>query len=272
MSFEFRVSSFGLRLQAQPRRNWLSAMESATSRPLGIGFWLSKALRQAPAIFLWLAGGLWSLDSALWTCSAQQTNAPGSKSYSSFDVILKNNIFDPRRYRYTPRSQPKEYEPRVQREWFALVGILNSDKGPVAFFDGSSPRYSDALKLGEQIGGFTVADVQPSYVRLSSPSNQVELKMGMDLRRESEGPWRMGDGSSLESLNPEPPPNQPTTNLTVAAVTSPDGAPPEGDDPTLGDAPPDNGGTNAIQAIAETPPTDPVLRRLWERRQQENGR
>jgi hypothetical protein len=222
-------------------------------------------------IWCLLLGGLVPLICALdpATSSAQQTNTSAALDYASFKVISEKNIFNPRRRGYYIRNTPQREERRdVRAEWFALVGTLSSDKGPVAFFDGSSSRYSQALKPSEDIAGYTVADVQPSYVRLISASNHFELSIGKELRRENEGEWRLGERTELASVAPIRGPE-----ATPAPV--PDGASAEMGseaDMVFSDNPPDDSGTNAAPATSSSTVADPVLRRLMERRAQEEAR
>src|SRR5207244_3592132 len=39
--------------------------------------------------------------------------------------------------------------------------------------------------------GFKVAAIAPSYVKLASPTNEVELHIGMQLRHEDDGQWHV---------------------------------------------------------------------------------
>ena len=149
-------------------------------------------------VLLFFLGGLWTLDFGLWTFSAQSTNA-SRLDYSLFRVVADRNIFNPRR---SPRYVPSERTRRTytRADSFGLVGTMNYEKGLFAFFDGSSPDYRKVLKQDDTIAGFKVAAIEPSYVKLASPTNQVELHVGMQLRHGDDGEWQV---SALpESLTP----------------------------------------------------------------------
>jgi len=135
--------------------------------------------------------------------SAQQTNSLVRPDYSTFKIVVDRNIFNSKRSRdYVapdrvdrPRATPKS-------DSFALVGTMSQEKGPLAFFEGSRSDYRKVLKHQDTIAGFKVADIQPSFVKLASSTNEIELRLGMQLVREEEGPWHVT--VRPESLEPAP--------------------------------------------------------------------
>ncbi len=138
--------------------------------------------------------GLWTLDFGLWIADAQSTNTPARFDYSSFRIVTDRNIFNPRRStRYVRRERGSGTA--IRAESFALVGTMSYEKGLFAFFDGSSSDYRKVLKQDETIAGFKVAAIQPAFVKLASPSNQVELRVGMQLAQGEEGEWRVSERS-----------------------------------------------------------------------------
>jgi hypothetical protein len=74
-------------------------------------------------------------------------------------------------------------------ESFSLVGTMSYEKGTFAFFDGTSAGYRKVLKLADAIAGYKVTNITPNYVKLTSGTNQLELRVGMQMRREDEGEW-----------------------------------------------------------------------------------
>jgi hypothetical protein len=72
-----------------------------------------------------------------------------------------------------------------------LVGILSSDKGAFAFFDGANSNYKQVLKPGEAIGGWTVADITPTIVKMKMGERELDLTVGWQLRRVNEGDWKL---------------------------------------------------------------------------------
>ncbi len=134
--------------------------------------------------------GLWAADCGSLAAGAQTTNPPSRLDYASFRIITDRNIFNPRRSaRYTPTERTRR--PAARTDSFALVGTMSYEKGLFAFFDGSSSDYRKVLKQDDTIAGFKVADIQASHVKLASPSNQVELHVGMQLRHEEDGGWQV---------------------------------------------------------------------------------
>ena len=222
------------------------------------------------------------------TVQAQPTNRPGRPEFSAFRLINDRNIFDPNRrpsYTRTPRSEST----RRRTEYVTLVGTMSyEEKGPLAFFDGTSSQYRKVLKPSETIAGYRVADIGPSFVKLAVGTNEFQLPVGMQLRRDNEGNWQVGEPaySSYDqrpalssSVRPSPP--------TLAA--QPMGAPslsngeppavaldPNGQPMTFDPQADVAGDTNApppeAAAAGASGETDPVLLRMMQRRAQELNR
>ena len=119
------------------------------------------------------------------------TNAgPATLDYASFKLIVDRNIFDPNRYAHkagAPRVAPRP----KSIDYVTLVGTMSYEKGTFAFFDGTSSEYKKALKLTDSIVGYKVTNIAPNTVKLVSGTNEVELSVGGQLRREEDGPWRL---------------------------------------------------------------------------------
>jgi hypothetical protein len=110
-------------------------------------------------------------------------------AYTNFTLVNDRNIFNPNR---RPGRPPREFTnaPQPQIESFWLTGILSSDKGTFAFFDGSGYLYRKALKEEGAIGGYKVASIEPpDKVELETGGKRIELPMGMQMRRRDGGPW-----------------------------------------------------------------------------------
>jgi hypothetical protein len=106
--------------------------------------------------------------------------------YSSFQIITQRNIFDQSR---TPPGHGNEHPaPRIA-DSFALVGTLFYARGDIAFFDGTSPEYQKALRVGGDIAGFKVTAVTLNSVTLSDGTNQTVLKITRQMRRDNDGHW-----------------------------------------------------------------------------------
>ena len=126
-------------------------------------------------------------------------NGPASLDYASFKVIVDRNIFDPNRFPHVgPRpiaSKPKSFDS------LTLVGTMSYEKGTFAFFDGTSSEYKKALKLTDSIAGYKVTNIAPNAVKLASGTNEVELSVGAQLRREENGSWLLaGQSTSYASI------------------------------------------------------------------------
>ncbi len=141
------------------------------------------------------AAAAWMLTPASWAQPAAPSAAP---DFSAFRIVTERNIFDAKRSGRSSRSGGERR--RVARvDTVALVGTLSYEKGDYAFFDGSSSEYRKALKPGATIAGYTLEQVLPNRVKLtrSGASNApVELKVGLQLRREDDGEWQVTARSS----------------------------------------------------------------------------
>lgn len=144
--------------------------------------------------------------------------AANRPDFSSFRIIAERNIFDPNRRSSrssTPRERPKTVDS------FSLVGVMSYEKGSFAFFDGTSSTYRKALKENDTIAGYRVTGINSRAVQLASGTNQLELQVGMGLRREDQGDWtrsgRHESSSSSSSSVSSPTPTTPTSQTDTAA-------------------------------------------------------
>src|ERR1035441_5166433 len=108
--------------------------------------------------------------------------------YAAFKLIVERNIFDPNRI---PRRVPGSRTPPKSFDSLTLRGTMSYEKGMFAFFDGTSAEYKKALRLADAIAGYKVTNISPNSVKLASGTNQLELSVGAQLRREEDGPWRL---------------------------------------------------------------------------------
>jgi len=144
---------------------------------------------------------------------AGPTNSPVSLDYAAFKVIADRNIFDPNRFPHRPGVPTIRKPNRVDS--LTLVGIMSYEKGTFAFFDGTSSEYKKALKLTDAIAGYKVTNIAPNGVKLASGTNELELTVGTQLRREEDGPWLLaGQGGSYAAT-----PASTSTNTAAATAT-----------------------------------------------------
>jgi hypothetical protein len=164
--------------------------------------------------------------------------------YSAFRIIAERNIFDPnrsprRRVSGGPRPRPRTTES------FSLVGTMSYEKGTFAFFDGTSSEYRKVLKVADAIAGYKVAQIAPNSIKLASGTNELELRVGMQMRRDDNGEWFLA-GRTGSSYASETPASGPPASATPAPSSEP--------------------------GAASSSEEEEVLRRLRQRREQELGK
>jgi len=120
--------------------------------------------------------------------------------YSTFKLILDRNIFDPNRFPRRSGSQPRS----KTLDSLTLVGVMSYEKGTFAFFDGSSAEYKKAVKLSDTIAGHKITSIEPNSVKLSAGTNQLELRVGMQLRRDEGGDWSVSAPRETYAANSAP--------------------------------------------------------------------
>ncbi|MBU6399857.1 MAG: hypothetical protein KGS61_06025 [Verrucomicrobia bacterium] len=124
------------------------------------------------------------------TAERSPTNAPAGAprpEFAPFKLIADRNIFDPNRVPHRPGDGPAP-KPKVT-EFFGLVGTMSYAKGAFAFFNGSNSDFKKALKPADTIGGYKLTDIEPDSVMLTEGTNAVQLRVGMQMRREEGGAW-----------------------------------------------------------------------------------
>jgi hypothetical protein len=153
--------------------------------------------------------------------NSQTNSAAGTNrlDYSAFKVIVDRNIFDPNRISRRPgdlgpRPVPKSVDS------LTLVGTMTYEKGSFAFFDGTSSDYKKALKLNDVVAGHKVTNIRPNGVKLAAGTNELELTVGMQLRREEDGPWSLAGGPGSYAATP----TSSSTSTSAVVSTSSDAA------------------------------------------------
>jgi hypothetical protein len=140
--------------------------------------------------------GSFSASAAPGTASA--TNGPVSLDYSTFRMVAERSIFDPNRSpAYVPGARGRD------PVYFTLVGTMTYDAGTYAFFSGSSSEYQKSLQCSGTIAGHQVVAISPDAVKLARGTNQLELRVGMQLRLGDNGSWSLDQGSALDTANLE---------------------------------------------------------------------
>jgi hypothetical protein len=122
--------------------------------------------------------------------------------YQSFKIITDRNIFDPNRSSGSTRARTEAPKP-ARVESFALVGTMSYQNGTYAFFDGTSSSYRKAIKTGDTIAGYKVADISADRVKLEANGQQIELNVGVQMRKQDEGEWQLaGRAESFVTSSP----------------------------------------------------------------------
>lgn len=183
-----------------------------------------------------LTAGLLTLLSTMIALPAE-TNAPSPLDFQAFKIISERNIFDKNRQPQSPDRRSRSTEARPPRvETFHLAGTLIHEDGSYAFFNGSDSKYRTVLTPGRTIANFTVAEISQTSVKLKAGDHLVELDLGLQMRKQGDAPWEL-------ILKPTPGEKSTSTTSTDAGSTDADSSA-SGED-------------------------DPVLRKLMERRRQE---
>ncbi len=199
----------------------------------------AKILKSRLATTLpWTAGFVLA---AAFLANAQSTDDSNSTDYSSFQVIVQRNIFDPNRYPHGPGPRPPRQEGAPT---FALAGTMSYRKGMYAFFNGTSGEYQKAVQDGGTIAGYTVTNITFDGAQLLAADKVIDLKVGAAMRQSGDG-WELAQPGDW-SLTPS------TETDTGTGNTG-------------------NGNTDESSGATMTPDNAPndVLKRLMEQRQQE---
>ncbi|MGV3772917.1 MAG: hypothetical protein ACO1QB_08450 [Verrucomicrobiales bacterium] len=145
-------------------------------------------------ILFGMAAGQWLLPVQGQSTNTVPTGATGFDE-RSFRIISERNIFNQSRSSRSSRNNnpnPESERPRpVQVDSFSLVGTMVYDKGPVAFMVGSNSDFQKPIKPGDEIGGFKVLAVAPNLVTLAKEDQKVEMRIGMQMRRQDAGEWKL---------------------------------------------------------------------------------
>jgi hypothetical protein len=198
----------------------------------------SKLRNQKAKIFTSL---FFFLVAAALVAPAQSTNDSTATDFSTFQVVVDRNIFNPDRYGRQPRPT-REYH---SVPTFSLAGTMSYRKGMFAFFNGTSDDYRKALQEGGKIAGYTVGKITFDDVQLQSGGITIVMKVGAAMRQEG-SQWVLrapGEWGDLSSSGGSSSGSSSDTSSPTSTTTSPN--------------PPSSGEQND------------VLKRLMQQREQE---
>jgi len=175
--------------------------------------------------------------------TAQETNSASRLDYTAFRIIAERNIFNQNRSRGSGRNGSRSRQDRrVRTDAFALRGTMSYEKGRFAFFDGTTSDYRKAVQADDTIAGFKVAAVGSDSVKLESKGKQIQLQVGMQMKKQEQGDWEVASGAEI-------------IDLIVSASTG------------------DTNSTTNAQANSSGPSggKSDILKRLMQKREQEFG-
>jgi hypothetical protein len=157
----------------------------------------------SPAALRWLSSFVLA---AGFLANAQSTDDSSTADFSSFQLIVRRNIFNPNRY-----GDSSYHAPAPETPTFSLAGTMSYRKGMFAFFDGTSSDYRKALQEGGTIAGYKVTKITFDGVQLQGPGKPIDMKVGAAMRRDGDswrlnepGEWNSSGGSETETESPAP--------------------------------------------------------------------
>jgi hypothetical protein len=123
-----------------------------------------------------------------------------------------------------------------------------------AFFEGTGNVRDKAFSPSDSINGYKIAEITNNTVKLAAASNQfITLKVGMQMRKEDNGPWKL----VASSMPPSESTSSDSGSSDSGAQSSDDGA---------------GAGADAAAPTPSIPGADSdVIKRLMRRRAEENG-
>jgi hypothetical protein len=87
---------------------------------------------------------------------------------------------------------------------------MSFKKGNFAFFDGTRSEFKKPLQAGEKIAGYEIKEINPAGVKIANETNEFNIKVGQQLRREDESEWQL-------STAPAPVPAATTDSTTSSS-------------------------------------------------------
>ena len=148
---------------------------------------------------------------------AQDTNHIGRADFSAFQVISQRNIFNLNRTgrrRERGRTQPGG-------DAFSLVGTMSYEKGTFAFFDGTGSEYKKVLQNADAIAGYKVVEITPTNVKLETGGKQITMKVGTQMRHETQGGWQLVANSELPQPSVEDAASTPSGATSISSSDEP---------------------------------------------------
>ena len=142
-------------------------------------------------------------------------------------MIRERNIFDPNRRAGRRTEGPREASAPARAQVLALTGTMLHSGRALAFFGGSESEYRKVITVGDQVGQFTVGRIARGEVELSGGDERFVLEVGKNLKRSGDGPWQKSEeryaAAAAPTASSRAEPGKSPTPLE-AAVPAADGA------------------------------------------------
>jgi len=124
---------------------------------------------------------------------------------------------------------------------------MSYDSGQYAFFGGSQSRYEKSAQVSDVIADCRVSSINvlSNSVTLERGTNHLELRVGMQMRKDEEGHWQVSRGPALFA--------------SYSATPNPGGE----------SATPAGGSASASASGASATEDNDVIKRLMQRREQQ---
>jgi hypothetical protein len=215
-----RVPVFGFRLAGETSDFALKLRPDRPALPgTALRFWTASRRLRTTAV-LAVIGAFLAIGRPAAAQTTNATAATNAANYSSFQIIVERNIFDPNRYAHTSHSRKRAISKSAPN--FSLVGTMNYRNGMIAFFDGNDPDYRKVLSPDGVIAGYKVVEITQRGVKLEAAGKPVEMKVGAQMRQEGKDGWQLAGSGELPVATVTN--EAPATDETPAASPAPSSA------------------------------------------------
>ena len=133
-----------------------------------------------------------------------EVTKPVPGSLQDFDILHKNNIFDPFRKPDSPPRERQDPKPEPQIDAFTVIGLMaytaskSSETAPkssevnrqIAVLSGSSSEYSGVFKLNDQIDNLKLIFLSDKAASFAEGEATFSVNIGTGLRRVDGGAWK----------------------------------------------------------------------------------
>lgn len=167
----------------------------------------------------------WLLATTLPVAAASKPNPKSPKApegFKPFALIAERNVFNATRQESgVPPVAAKPVKPPKppHTEAFALIGTMSSERGAVAFFDGTSPDFRKAVHVGEKLGAYAITAIAHDRVTLQAEERELCLPLKMQFHRADQGEWLLAP--LPDDFQPTPSPVRPGFLATTAGPRGP---------------------------------------------------